>query len=268
MSTVFVHKQGADALQLQNTTGVAIVINQFLVLAGKCLKACEAVAISAIGGFHNLLGCVVEAADFVAGESTFATSNLSIYWNPIDGKFSHLLTVGYYRVGYTVSPIASGVVRFVAIDPVLMSAAIGDLETIVTGITALSGRMFSATVSLTAAAAATPVVILAASEVTGGKKAYVTDFLLSVNGGTAWTDSSGTIVTLQDSAASPVVGATFAKAQLTSQAQLGKLTAGCTLGAPIRTGAGFTANKGLAIAADSDFDAGSTISITVTGYIA
>lgn len=268
MSTIYVLKEEADALRLENTTGVAIIQNQFLVMTGKCLKACEAVGIAAIGGFDNLLGRIVEAADFVTGENIFATSNLAIYWNPVDGKFSHLLTTGYYRVGYTIAPIASGVIRFVGIDPVLMPADIATLEAVVEGITELAGRPFRKTVTLTAAAAGTAVPIVAASEVTGSNKVFITDVLINVGGGTAWTDSTGTVITIQDTAASPVVAVTAAKAQLTANAILGKHSVGITLAAPIITGVGLTAAKGLSVIADSNFDAGSDLYVTVVGFIA
>ena len=264
MSTVFVHKEEADALRLQNTTGVAILINQFLVMTGKCLQACEAVAIAAVGGFKNLLGTIVEAADFVAGESTFATSNLAIYWNPIDGKFSHLLTVGYYRVGYTVAPIASGVVRFVGIDPVLMSAAIGDLEAIVANNSELAGRPFMATATLTSATAATPVVVLAAAEVTGTQKAYIHGVFMSVDGGTAWGTTA--TVAIQDSAAAPVVGCTAAVAGLTANAMLMIPSTSITLAAPIADGVGFTAAKGINVAGNAN-GTGSNLLVTIFGYI-
>lgn len=133
---------------------------------------------------------------------------------------------------------------------------------------AMSGRPFRRTVTLTSAAAATPVNIVTAAEVAALEKVYVTSILLNVNGATPWTDATATIVTIQDTAASPVVGATFAKAQLTANAALGMLSAGCTLAAPILTGVGFTADKGLDIAADGNFAGGSNIVVTVCGFVA
>lgn len=133
---------------------------------------------------------------------------------------------------------------------------------------ALAGRPFRKTVTLTAAAAGTPVAIVAASALNPTDKIFITDFLVSVGGTTAWADATATIVTLQDTAASPVVAATFAKAQLTSQAQLGKHSTGVTLATPVRTGVGLTAAKGLSVAGDANFGAGSDLSVTVVGYIA
>jgi hypothetical protein len=131
---------------------------------------------------------------------------------------------------------------------------------------ALSAAMqFSKKVDLTAAAAATPVEILSDAAVGVGKKVYITNLLLSVGGATAWTDVTATVVTIQDTAA--VNAVSVAKAQLTSQAQLGLLSAGVTLATPIRTGVGLTASKGITVKGDANFAAGSTITVTVTGKI-
>ena len=120
--------------------------------------------------------------------------------------------------------------------------------------------------SLTAAAAATPVVLLADALVPAGKKVYVTNILLKVGGGTAWTDSSGTKVTVEDTAGADVVA--YAKAGLTANVVINDLGgANLTPGATTLSGAGLGAGKGLQIVADSDFDAGSTISVVVSGVI-
>lgn len=120
--------------------------------------------------------------------------------------------------------------------------------------------------SLTAAAAATPVILLADSLVPAGKKVYVTNILLSVGGGTAWTDSSGAKVTVEDTAGEDVVA--YAKGGLTGNAIINDLGgANQTLGATTLSGAGLTAAKGLQIVADSDFDAGDTITVVVSGVI-
>ena len=141
----------------------------------------------------------------------------------------------------------------------------GGINTMMTEL--YSGLSFRSVKTLTSAAAATPVEIISAATIGAGRKAYVTSILLTVSGATAWTDSTGTIVTIQDTNGSPVLGATFAKAQLTGNAVLSHLSAG-VLSVPILTGVGFTTAKGLTISADSDFDAGSDIIVTVCGYIA
>ena len=119
----------------------------------------------------------------------------------------------------------------------------------------------------TAATAGTAVHILTDAEV-GSKKAYVTGAILKVDGATAWTDSTGTVVTVQDTNGSPVVGLTYAKAQLTGNAVLVLGSTGVTIGDAVSDGSGFTAAKGLDIIADSNFDAGSDIKVTVFGFIA
>ena len=134
-STVYINKQLADSLRLYNTTGVALVQDEFLVLNGLALVAREAIATSAYGAMEMVKGKMVQAADFDTGEATFATANLAIYWDPSSKKFSNTATIGHYLVGYTIEPIASGVVEFVAIDPVLVPtfAALADVD--VAGVT-------------------------------------------------------------------------------------------------------------------------------------
>ena len=267
-STVHIDKCRGESLKLYNTTGVALVEDEFVVLAGKSLVADEAIASAAQGGLTNVDGMEIQAADFVTNEGTFATANLAIYWDPVTMKFSHLLTVGYYLVGYIVVPLASGVVSFVAIQPVLQASDVSALQTIVTAITSLSGRPFRKTVKLTSALATTPVHIVAAADVTGLNKVFITDLLVNVGGADAWV-GTGTVVKIQDTAGTPVVAASIAKAQLTNAAILGKHSTGVTLAAPIITGVGLTAAKGLDVVADGTFGtSGSDLYVTVCGFIA
>jgi len=126
---------------------------------------------------------------------------------------------------------------------------------------------FTATATLTAAAAATPVDIVATASVPAGKKIYITEMLMAVNGGTAWTDVTATIVTIQDKAGAPVLALTAAKAQLTANAVLALTSTGITLAAPVITGVGMTAAVGLTIKGDANFAAGSDIVVTISGFI-
>ena len=126
---------------------------------------------------------------------------------------------------------------------------------------------FVRTAQLTAAAAGTPVEVLANADVGNGRSAVVFDMILNVGGGTAWTDATATVVKLQDKAGSPVALATVAKAQLTGNAVLGILSTGVTLAAPIKEGTGTTDGKGIDIVGDANFAAGSTINVTVIGFI-
>ena len=131
----------------------------------------------------------------------------------------------------------------------------------------LSVLPFVRVATLTAAAAGTPVEVLSDADVGTGRKAFISGVLINVSGGTAWTDASGTVVNLQDNAGSPVNLLAAAKAQLTGNAVLGLLSTGITLATAIKTGAGTTSGKGISIAADEDFTAGSDIIVTVFGMI-
>lgn len=130
-----------------------------------------------------------------------------------------------------------------------------------------NGVPFRKTVTLTAAAAATPVHVLPEALVAAGQKAFITNILLFVSGETAWTDELATGVSIQDTEAAPILAVSFAKAQLTGGAILGMHSAGVTLARPVLTGVGLTAGAGIDIAADGNFAAGSDIIVTVCGFI-
>ena len=129
------------------------------------------------------------------------------------------------------------------------------------------GVPFRKTVKLTSAAATTPVEIIADADVGTGKSVYITSLYANVNGADAWV-GAGTVVKVQDTAASPVAAITFAKAQLTANAQLMFGSTGVTLGDGIKDGTGMTATKGLTIVADDAFGtSGSDLIVTITGFI-
>lgn len=152
--------------------------------------------------------------------------------------------------------------------PAMQNARVGErlggIETSVDEVRA-AGVPFFATATLTAAAAGTAVHVVPEADVPSGKKIHILDVVLNVSGATAWTDSTATVVKLQDTAGTPVVAATYAKAGLTGNAVLGKIGANITAGADIKTGSGLTAEKGLDIAGDADFTAGSDILVSVYG---
>jgi hypothetical protein len=125
------------------------------------------------------------------------------------------------------------------------------------------GVPFKKTVTITSAAAATAVPILADSEVPAGKKVYVTGFIGKVNGATVWATTA--TVAVQDTAA--VAGITCAVAAMTANALLGLNTANVTVAAPVSTGVGFTAAKGISLKGDAN-GTGSDFVVTVTGFIA
>ena len=267
MSTIYSKMPNGDGEYLYNMTGANLVANEFTVMGGKALKAMEAITSAALGSFEDLVGKVVTADDFVTGEDAFATAEAAVYWKPTTGEFSDLATVGYYKVGYVKEPKTSTWLNFTCVSPTIVSTDVSDLETVVTGITAEAGIPFRKTATLTAAAAGTAVHVLTNADV-GSKTAYIMGAILKVDGGTAWTDSTGTIVKVQDTNGAPVVGLTYAKAQLTGNAILVLGSTGVTIGDAVAEGTGFTAAKGLDIIADSNFDAGDNIKITIYGYMA
>lgn len=141
------------------------------------------------------------------------------------------------------------------------------VEGVVASLAADPGVPFRKTVKLTSAAATVPVEIIAAADVGAGKSIYITSLYANVNGGDAWA-GTGTVVKVQDTAESPVAAITFAKAQLTANAQLMFGSTGVTLGDGIKDGTGMTEAKGLEILADGTFEAsGSDLIVTVCGFI-
>jgi len=211
------------------------------------------VATSEIVWYHRFLEAA--AADLKTAEDVFATENQAVYFDSVTGKLSDTVTQGYYLIGLLQADKTSSGIVFITVAPRLMSMVDAN------------GSYAVGVANLTAAAAGTAVHVIPAAQVPAGKKFYLLGFLLSVGGTTAWTDTTATVVKLQDTAASPVVAASVAKAQLTSQAQLGLLSTGVTLGTEVRTGVGLTAAKGLDVVGDAVFAAGSTITVTAFGII-
>jgi len=130
-----------------------------------------------------------------------------------------------------------------------------------------AGKPFRVTGILTAAAAGTAIHVLTDAQVGAGKKAYLTGMILSVNGATPWTDVTATLVKVQDTNVSPLIGPTVPKALLIASANIGLTSLTVTLGNAVARGTGFTTAKGLDILADANFAAGSDIYVTLIGYI-
>jgi hypothetical protein len=289
MATVINNRPAAPNVILNNDTGTALVQYELTVIGNLVVIADEAIANGAEGSFYNVEGATIQISDFVVGEDTFATENAVVYFDPATGDFSDTDTLTYYPIGIVKTiknansvvevliqretELRSVTTAYIAADAVVTAAYIA-ADTVVTNAyiaadTAqqnLSGKPFFQTATLTAAAASTNVDILTDVQV-GSGTVVITSFLLNVNGATAWTDSTGTVVTIQDKAGSPVLGISAAKAQLTGNAILDLLSTGITLSDPVSDGIGFTATNGIDIVADSDFDAGSDIIVTVAGYI-
>lgn len=110
---------GLEAGRYANTTGADLIQNQFTVIGGKCLKACEAIASGSVGGFEKLRDKIISVSTFVTGEAAFAAANLAVYWKPSTGEFSNTSTTGYYLVGYGVAAAAGGVLDVEICEPVL-----------------------------------------------------------------------------------------------------------------------------------------------------
>lgn len=127
------------------------------------------------------------------------------------------------------------------------------------------GTPFKATATLTSAAAATPVTLLADANVPAGKKVYITGFFAKVNGATVWATTANVYV--KDNAGSPVTAITMAVAALTANAFVGLTTTNITVADPVALNTGLTAAKGLQLVANAN-GTGSDLVVTVTGFIA
>jgi hypothetical protein len=127
-STVHIEREAATSLRLVNSTGVALVADEFTVMAGRGLVALEAIASLAEGGLQIVDGCKVQASDFVNGsEDTFATPGQAVYWDPTTKKFSDTSTATYYLVGHLIAAISGGVIDFYGCAPILVTASVVSL---------------------------------------------------------------------------------------------------------------------------------------------
>lgn len=271
------HKEPATSFTFVNTTGVALIANEFTVMRGRALRALEAIGIGAAGPFADLAGCEFEANEFDTGEGTFAAADLSVYFDMTAKKFSHVASVGHWKVGKSnAAKDAAGVLDVVGCVPVEVVDGVADLaaalDTAEGAIDALEavnalagGTPFIRTATLTALAAGTAVHALAAADVGAGFKAFITGFKAVVSGGTAWSGGTGTKVAIQDTNGTPVVGAEIAVAGLTGASVIAEGHANVTLKAALASG--FTAAKGIDIKADNNFGAGSDLVVTITGFI-
>ncbi len=262
----FVKKEPAGYALLKNTTGAKVSAGEFCILGDLGAIAQEEIAINAYGGFLIGAGTEVQTATLTDSEDTFNTVDQIVYWNNTAKSFSDTPTVGYYKVGQlkTVKD-SGGMIVFTKFEKAdIVATDVATLQAVVVANAALGGRFFKKTAKLTSAAAATPVHLLTDAEVGSGKKAYVSKIYFSVDGDVNWATT--TKVTLQDTASSPVVGATVAVAGLTANAMIDEGNTNVTLAAPIADGAGFTAAKGLDIVGNAN-GTGSDLIVTVFGCI-
>ena len=271
------HKEPATAFRLVNTTGANLVANEFTVMRGRALRALEAIVSTADGAFQDLAGCEFEVNEFDTNEGTFAAADLAVYFDPTAKKFSHVASVGHFKVGYSkAAKDAGGVLDVIGCAPVevvdgvaelasALETAEGDIDDLEAVNTLAGGTPFIRTATLTALAGGTAVHVLAAADVGAGFKAFVTGFKATVSGGTAWSGGTGTKVALQDTNGTPVVGAEIAVAGLAGNAVIAEGHANVTLKAAMASG--FTAAKGIDIKGDNNFGAGSDLVVTITGFI-
>jgi hypothetical protein len=264
---------GVTAVKVTNTLGRTVKKGELVYLGTWFGNALEDIANGAVGWIDINYEREISTEQIEATD-TFTVGSV-LYFIPGDASAAGKLADAAGATGVAVGTItgeqgSAGAQTSVQFRPYLQKADVGAFDARVTALEAaapIGGRPFRVVGTLAAAAAGTAVHLLTAAQVGAGKVAKILGFLLNVGGTTAWTDTTATVVKLQDTADTPVVAATVAKAQLTSQAQLGPLSTGVTLGTPIRTGVGLTAAKGLDIVADANFAAGSDITVTVFGVI-
>jgi len=123
---------------------------------------------------------------------------------------------------------------------------------------------FHVTGTITSAAAATAVVILADSLVPAGKKVYVQGFIAKVDGATNWATTA--TVKIQDTNSSAVDFVTMAVAALTGNAVVTTGTSNITANDAFSEGTGGTAAKGLQLKGNAN-GTGSDLKVTVFGVI-
>jgi hypothetical protein len=127
-STVHIAKEAADSLRLVNTTGVALVVDEFTVMRGQGLVALEAIASLAEGALENVNGCEIQCANFDTGEATFAAADLPVYWDPSSKKFSNTATAAHYLIGYSKAAISGGILDVIACEPILVVSSVATLQ--------------------------------------------------------------------------------------------------------------------------------------------
>lgn len=123
---------------------------------------------------------------------------------------------------------------------------------------------FTKTATITSAAAATAVSVVADAEVGTGRIVHVTDVLARVNGTTGWGTTA--TVKLQDTNGTPVDFVTYAVAALTNQARVYLSSSNVTNENALSLNTGGTAGKGLQLKGNAN-GTGSDLVVTVTGYI-
>jgi hypothetical protein len=99
MGSVFIQKEQADHVRLNNSTGADLAQYEFTVINGMCLIADEAITSGEIGSFHNADNLLLQTKDLLSSYDTFDTVNDPVYWDPDTGDFSDTSAVDDYLVG-------------------------------------------------------------------------------------------------------------------------------------------------------------------------
>lgn len=126
------------------------------------------------------------------------------------------------------------------------------------------GKRFHKTVTLTSAAAATPVEIIPDADVPAGRKVYLEGYIAKVDGGTDW--ATVTTVTIRDKNGTPVAFVTLTASALDGNEVHGPWSDSATLEDAFSEGTGGTAAKGLEVVGDQN-GTGSDLKLTVWGII-
>jgi hypothetical protein len=267
-------KLSVKAVKVTNTLGRIIKMGELVYISPWFGNALEDIAIAGSGYIgidheREIYTEQITITDTFAVDATvyFLSGGSSAAGTLEDSAASSAVAVG------TITAIGgtAGAHTSVTFKPFVQKADLAGIDTRLTALEAVpaafGGKPFRRTAVLTSALATTPVDFLTSAQVGAGKKVYITDVDASVGGTAVWA-GTGTVVLVRDKAASPVTAITFAKAQLGSQAQLGKHSAGVTLATPVRTGVGMTAAKGIEVVADGTFETtGSDLTVTITGFI-
>lgn len=129
----------------------------------------------------------------------------------------------------------------------------------------MKSRPFRATATITSAAAATAVSLLAASLVPADKRVYLEGYIAKVDGATDW--GTTTSVKIQDTAGTPVDFVTLTASALDGNEVHGPWSDSATLEDAFAKGSGGTLGKGLQLKGNAN-GTGSNLVVTVWGKIA
>jgi hypothetical protein len=99
MGSVYIQKEKADHVRLNNSTGADLAQYEFTVINGMCLIADEAIVSGEIGSFHNADNLLLQTSNLLSGSDTFDTVNNPVYWDPATGDFSDTSAAADYLVG-------------------------------------------------------------------------------------------------------------------------------------------------------------------------